>query len=180
MKIKKAISKISLFTVLGIGLINPQYTKASNNLSQCSNAHVKYEILAHYQIEQADYYLVEVVSSTAAFQRNVIKVDSTGNCSTVVGQKEITLYPLSNFLGQEIAYNLLTSRYLTLIQQYGGIEPFKNALLVSLDAASPHNFFEETVRVLKRLGIDLEKETPNLVIVGEEGIPGHPQLQFNE
>ncbi|MDJ0747338.1 MAG: hypothetical protein QNJ32_28920 [Xenococcaceae cyanobacterium MO_167.B27] len=178
--IKKTYAKLALFIALGTGLISPESAKASNNIAQCFSNNVKYEILAHYQIEQADYYLVEVVSLTTEFLRNVIKVDNTGNCSTVVGQKEIRLYPLSNFLGKEIAYNLLTSRYLTLIKQFGGVEPFKNAFLGSLDAASPHNFFEETVIVLKRLGIDLAKETPNLIIVGEEGIPGHPELQFKE
>ena len=88
--IKKAYAKLALFIALGTGLISPESAKASNNIAQCFSNNVKYEILAHYQIEQADYYLVDVFSLTTEFLRNVIKVDNTGNCSTVVGQKEIT------------------------------------------------------------------------------------------
>ena len=176
----KEIVKISLFMVLGIGLIKPEYAKASNNLAQCFNHQVNFKTLAHYKMEQSDYYLVNILSAPTIVQRNVIKVDNNGNCFTVVEPEKIGLYPLSNFLGKEIAYNLLTSRYLTLINQSGGKEAFTEALLGELDADSPHNFFEDTVIVLKRLGIDLKEKVPNLIIVGEEGIPGHPALQFKE
>ena len=177
---KKLLTNLSLFMTLGIGLINPQYVSASNNLAQCFGNNVKHETLAHYEAEKTDYYLVKIISSVTSSQTNVIKVDSNEHCSTVVGGEEIYFYPLSNFLGKEIAYNLLTSRYLTLIEEYGGKESLTNALLGELDADSPHNFFEDTVIVLKRLGIDLEKEVPNLIIVGQEGIPGNPHLQFGE
>ena len=86
------------------------------------------------------------------------------------------------FVCYSCKYYLLTSRYLTLIEEYGGKESLTNALLGELDADSPHNFFEDTVIVLKQLGIDLEKEVPDLIIVGEEGIPGNPNLpglEFN-
>ena len=49
MKINQAITKLSLFMALGIGLVNAEYAKANNNLAQCFNNNVKYEILAHYE-----------------------------------------------------------------------------------------------------------------------------------
>lgn len=178
----KILTNISLFIALGISLINSEYTKASNNLAQCFNNNVRYETLAHYEAEKSDYYLVDIVSASTGFQRNIIEIDNTGNCSAVVENNELDYYPLSNFVDKEIAYNLLTSRYLTLIKQSGGKEAFTEALLGELDADAPHNFFEDTVIVLKQLGIDLEKEVPDLIIVGEEGIPGNPnlpELEFN-
>ncbi len=175
--INNAIAKLALFMALGLGLVNPEYAKANNNLAQCFDNNVKYQALAHYEAEKSNYYLVDIIFPSTGFQRNVIEIDNTGNCSAVVENNEMDYYPLSNFVSQEIAYNLLTSRYLTLIKQYGGKEAFTEALLGELDADAPHNFFEDAVIVLKRLGIDLAEETPNLVIVGEEGIPGNPHLQ---
>ncbi|MGK7895954.1 MAG: hypothetical protein AB4372_20660 [Xenococcus sp. (in: cyanobacteria)] len=177
---KKLLTNLSLFVALGIGGINVEYVEASSGLSQCFNSQVKFNILAKAEMKQSDYYLVDIIYNPRKFETNVIKVDTSGKCSTVVDSKQIGFYPLSNFLGQEIAYNLLTSRYLTLIQELGGVEALTNAILGELDADAPKNFFEDTVIVLKRLGIDLKEEVPNLIIVGEEGIPGHPNLQFGK
>ncbi len=177
---KKLLTNLSLLIGLGIASINTEYVEASNNLARCFNNQVNFKTVAHYEAEKTDYYLVKIISSGTNSRTNVIKVDSNEHCSTVVGGEEIYFYPLSSFLGKEIAYNLLTSKYLTLIEQHGGKEAFTEALLGELDAASPNNFFEDTVIVLKRLGIDLKEKVPNLIIVGEEGIPGNPHLQFGE
>ena len=180
MEIQQAIANISLLMTLPIGLVNAEYAKASDNLAQCFNNQTKFKTLAHYEMKQSEYYLVDIFNGQINSTLNVIQINSDGNCSRVVEQEQLLFYPLSNFLSKEIAYNLLTSKYLTLIEQVGSVDSFKNGLLGELDADSPHVFFEEDVIVLKRLGIDLEEETPNLVIVGEEGIPGHPDLQFKE
>ena len=177
MKINQTISKISLFMALGTALINTQYAKANNSLARCFDNNTKYEMLAHYEAEKSDYYLVDITFASMEFQRNVIEIDKTGKCFKAVENNEMDYYPLSNFVTEKIAYNLLTSRYLSLMEKYGGKEAFKEELLAELDADAPHNFFKDEVKVLKELGIDLAKETPNLVIVGEEGIPGNPELQ---
>ena len=177
---KKLLTNLSLLVGLGIGAINVNYAQASSSLSQCFNSQVNFKILGKAEMQQADYYLVDILSFQSAPDTNVIKVDRQGKCSTVVEQEQMWWYPLSNFLGKEVAYNLLTSKYLTLKEQLGGIEALSDALLGELEADSPKNFFEDTVIVLKRLGIDLVEKIPNIIIVGEEGIPGHPALQFNE
>ncbi len=133
----KILTNISLSIALGISLINSEYAKASSNLAQCFNKNIRYETLAHYEMEQSNYYLVALISSPTNVERNVLKVESNGNCLIVVEQEQIDFYPLSNFLGQEIAHNLLTSRYLTLIEELGSAEALSEALLDELEADSP-------------------------------------------
>ncbi len=174
---KKLITSLSLFLALGYGTINIKNAEAYPAIEQCFDHQTKFSILAKTDQEQFDYYLVRISTQLDSYT-NVIRVEKNGNCQTVVEQQQIFMYPLSNFLGKEVAHNLLTSKYLTLIEQYGGVEPLKYALLGELEADAPDIFFEDTVIVLKELGIDLAKETPNLIIVGEEGISGHPELQF--
>ncbi len=176
MKINQTISKISLFMALGTALINTQYAKANNSLARCFDNNTKYERLAHYEAEKSDYYLVDITFASMELQRNVIEIDNTGKCFKVIENNAMDYYPLSNFIDKEVAYNLLRSRYLTLIEKYGGKEAFKKELFANLDADSPHIFSEQEVIVLKELGIDLAKETSRLVIIGEEGIPGNPEL----
>ncbi len=178
--ISKAIAKTSILIVLGMGLINSKYAQASTNLDKCFNNQAKINTLAHAQMREFDYYLVEIESTQIDRNRNVVKVGNSGDCYTVVKQKQIDDYPLSNFLEKEVAYNLLKSYYLTFISQLGGKQSFINALIGELDADSPHIFFKDDVEVLKQLGIDLEKIDSSLFIIGEEGIPGHPELQFKE
>jgi|GEM_PF-3905382 len=174
---KKTIAKISLFLALGMGLINTPYAQADDNLSKCFDANTKYEMLAHYEAEKSDYYLINIISTSIELTRNLIRVDNRKNCLIVVGGIDIYDYPLSNFVEKEIAHNLLTSRYLTLLEQYGSPEALSEALLAELEADSPNIFFEEDIEVLEKLGVDLELDTAPIVIVGEEGVPGHPQLQ---
>ena len=174
---KKTIAKISLFLALGMGLIKTPHAQANSNLARCFETNTKYEILAHYEAEKSDYYLINLISTSIELTRNLIMVDNRKACFIVVSGSDIYDYPLSNFIEQEIAYNLLTSRYLTLIEQAGGKEAFTEALLAELEADSPNIFFEENIKVLEELGVDLQLDIAPIVIVGEEGIPGHPQLQ---
>ncbi len=174
---KKLLTNLSLFVALGIGLVNPEYAKASNNLAKCFDNNVKYQALAHYEMEKSNYYLVNVISTPTNLQRNVVKVEPNGNCSIIVKQEQLLFYPLSNFLGKEIAYNLLTSKYLTLIKKLGSAEALSEALLDELEADSPNIFFEEHIEVLEKLGVDLKLDIAPIVVVGEEGVPGHPELQ---
>ncbi len=179
---KKLISSLSLFLVLGYGAINTTSVKANSALLMCFynlNKPPDYSISGQAYTEDYDYYLVRFSSEFDSY-RNVIKVAKDGRCEIVLQQQQILIYPLSKFLGKEVAYSIVKSKYLKLRDELGGIEPLKNALLGELEADAPHIFFEDTVIVLKELGIDLAKETPNLIIVGEEGIPGHPELQFKE
>ena len=177
MRIKKTIAKISLFLALGMGLIKTPYAQANSNLARCFDTNTKFEILAHYEAEKSDYYLINIISTSIELTRNLIRVDNRENCFTVVDGNDIYDYPLSNFVDREIAYNLLTSRYLTLIEQSGGKEAFTKALLAELEADSPNIFFKDNIEVLEKLGVDLKLDIAPIVIVGEEGIPGHPQLQ---
>ncbi len=177
---KKLLTNLSLFMALSIGLINPESIKANTNLAQCFKNQTRFNILAHAEMEQFDYYLIEIESTQTNINRNVVKIDTLGNCYTVIKEKEIDNYPLSNFLGERVAHNLLVSKYQTLIQNLGGKEAFMNALINELDAGVPHPFFYDEVKAMKQLGIDLEKEDSFLVIVGKEGISAHPELQFQE
>ncbi len=177
---KNLLTNLSLLVALGIGAINVNDVEASSGLSQCFNPQVNFKILGKAEMQQADYYLVDIRSIPAEPNTNVIKVDREGNCSTVVEQEQMLWYPLSNFLGKEVAYNLLTSKFLTFIEQLGGTEALAEALVNELEAASPHVFFEEEVEVLQKIGIDLKRIIPSIYIVGEEGIPAHPALQFKE
>ena len=176
----KEIAKVSLFMALGIGLINPEYAQASPDLAECFNNQVNFDILAKAQMEQADYYLVDILSFQGEPDTNVIKIERKGNCYTVVEQEQLLLYPLTNFLGKEIAENLLSSKYLTLKEQLGGTEALAEALLDELEADSPSIFFEEDIEVLEKLGVHIKGKNSSIVIVGKEGIPGHPELHFKE
>ncbi len=177
---KNLLTNLSLLVALGIGAINVKDVEASSGLSQCFKHQVNFKILGKAEMQQADYYLVDIRSIPAEPNTNVIKVDREGNCSTVVEQEEMFLYPLTNFLGKEIAQNLLTSKYLTLKEQLGGTEALNQALLDEIEPASPNIFFEEDIEVLQQLGINLRGITSSIVIIGEEGIPGHPELYFKE
>ena len=175
--INKAITKLALFMALGIGLVNPNYAKANNNLAQCFDNNINYKSLAHYEAKESNYYLVDIISTPTNSQRNVVKVEPNGNCSIVVKEEQLLFYPLTNFLGKEIAHNLLTSRYLTLIEEHGSPEALSEALLDELEADSPNIFFEEDIEILEKLGVDLKLDIAPIVVVGEEGVPGHPELQ---
>lgn len=174
----KLITKISLFLTMSMSVINVQYAQASPDLTRCFSERVQFNILANAQTEQSDYYLVDLIPAPSASYTNVIKIELSGTCSVVVDQEQMFFYPLSNFLGKELAYALLTSKYSRLIQQYGGTDALADALLDELEADAPHIFFIDTVEVLKELGIDLKALDPSLFIVGAEGIQAHPELNL--
>ncbi len=179
---KKLISSLSGLMILGYGAIFPTSVKANSSLLRCFyhlNKPPAFEISGKAFGSDFDYYIIKFSGQFDSYT-NVIKIARNGSCQIAVEQQQISIYPLSNFLDPVIAHELLTSRYSALIEKSGGQQGFINALVDELDAASPHIFFEDEVKVLKELGIDLEKITSYLVVVGEEGIPGHPELQFKE
>lgn len=174
---KKPIFQLLLITALEVTSLN-KMVMANPHLSNCYNSPKKINVIATANMEKFNYHLVEITNTETDFHTNVLKLDSSGNCSVVTDAKQIASYPLSNSLGQEIAHNLLTSKYLTLINELGGKKSFINALIDELDAGVPHIFFEDEVRALKELGIDLKAMDSSLFIVGAEGIEAHPELNF--
>ena len=177
---KLFIGKVLLMTILGLGSLGLEASANEQNLAKCLKERETLSSIQSSTSEgQFDYYLVNIESSERAVSYpNVLRLDRAGNCSVAVNRENLRLYPLSNFLGETVAYNLLLNKYQSIMNELGGKEAFINALIDELDAGTPHPFFYDQVEALKSLGVDLEEIDSFLVIVGEEGIPAHPELNF--
>ncbi len=173
----KYISRVLLLIALGLGNLNSQVL-ANENLARCLTNQETAKILASISDNQFSYYLLEVKPLQAESYTSVFKLDKSGQCYVAVEEQQIFSYPLSKFLDKEIAENLLFNKYQTLINDLGGKEAFINYLVEELDADTPHPFFFDEVEALERLGVNLKEIDPSLVIVGLEGIPAHPELNY--
>lgn len=168
---------ILLTIVLGIGTFNKAIS-ANENLAKCLTDRETATIQSSTSDAQFRYYLVNIQSSEAGSYPKVFRLDRGGNCNIAVNRENIRLYPLTNFLGETVALELLFQKYQTIMRDLGGKEAFIEALIKELDAGVPHPFFHDQVKALKLLGVDLEEIDSYLVIVGSEGIPAHPELNF--
>ena len=172
----KFITKVLLLTAFGVGSLTYDVS-ARENLSQCLSNRETVSIQSSTSDSQSKYYLVNVQSETDSYP-NVFRIDTEGNCHIAVNRENLRLYPLTNFLGQEIAQNLLVNKYQKIMNELGGKEAFIDALIGELDAGTPHPFFDDQLDALKKLGVNLEEIDSFLVIVGSEGIPAHPELNY--
>ena len=117
---------------------------------------------------QSSYYLITLFLSTSRV-KTVIEVDSSG-CTIKIPFDEAGRFPLSNYLPQQIAYQLVLERYRHLIQEVGGQEAFQKILVAQEDPSSVTFVFPEAVWAYQQLGLQFPRPD-SVVVVGSERIP---------
>ena len=175
----KFIAQVLSLAVFGVGGLILEVS-AQNNFAGCLSSGETASIQSSTSENQVEYYLVNVQASQIESYPNVFKLNRDGSCQVAVDRQNIRSYPLTNFLGAEIAHALLVNKYQKIMNELGGKEAFVNALIDELDAGTPHPFFYDQVNALKSLGVNLEEIDSYLVIVGKEGMPAHPELNHQD
>lgn len=99
----------------------------------------------------------------------VIQV-SRGSCRVIIPFNEGGVYPLSNYVEQQLAYQLVIERYRGLIKDVGGLQVFQKILIAEEEPGSINYVFPEDVWAYQQLGLEFP-QSERLVVVGSEGIP---------
>lgn len=148
-------------------------TRIDRNISQrlypCLPKQAKeLKLVAKVVSGKNSYHLVGIDESPSQaasikqnYQETLVKLDDIG-CSVVISKEQRELSPLSQYIPANIACNLEEQRYRRTIASFGGRKNYQEFLNNRKDEEFPDQptyFFPEDVCALKKLGVQLPKNS---------------------